>query len=187
MKVLLICGSDQPVSAGAADKAAAFFTAQGIACDTVFVQPETKGCTGCGKCWKKRSCVIDDEVNRAAEMLKDAEGLMVVSPVYYGEPDRCVLNFMERLMHCGADLCAFKPAVPVFSLRGTSAAKAQARMNEYFAYADMTVITHKNGYALKREDDILVPAQRLALLVRVLHAGNGCAEPEYIRELDYVR
>ena len=120
-------------------------------------------------------------------MLKEAEGLMIVSPVYYGEPDRCVLNFMDRLMHCGADLCAFRPAAAVFSLRGTSAAKAQARMNEYFAYADMTVISHKNGYVIKKEDDILIPAQRLARLVRVLHPGNGCAEPEYIRELDYVR
>lgn len=187
MKVLLITGGSQSLLISASEKAAAVFMNQGIECETVFVPAETKGCTGCGKCWKKRTCVFEDEVNQAVMCLKEAAGLMVVSPVFYGEPDRQTLNFMDRLTHCAADLMALKPAVFAAYARGSAAARAQARMNEYFAYADMIVISRKNGFVLKEENDILIPAERLAWLVKSLHEGGQRPQNDYVRELDYVR
>jgi multimeric flavodoxin WrbA len=187
MKVLIIAGTKDPLITNAADCAARCFEDRGIGAEIAVLNEHVQGCTGCGRCWKTGICVFDDEVNRTLGMLDDVRGLMVLTPVYYGEPAVQTMNFLDRLFWCGSDRLALKPAVSVCSGRGSAAAKAQARLNERFAYADMMIVSHKNGFVLKEENDILIPAQRLACLIRNMDEGSCSFENTYTRELDYVR
>ena len=44
------------------------------------------GCRGCFACRTLQRYVIDDCVNRAAEILRHADGMIVASPVYFSRP-----------------------------------------------------------------------------------------------------
>lgn len=44
------------------------------------------GCRRCFACRTLQRCVIDDCVNRAAEILRHADGRIVASPVYFPRP-----------------------------------------------------------------------------------------------------
>jgi len=187
MKVLIVTGTKDPLFSSAAETAKRCVGESGTAAEIVSLSEHVQGCTGCGRCWKTGACVFDDEVNQALRLLDDVRGLMVITPVYYGEPAAQTMNFLNRLLYCGSDRLAQKPAVSVSAGKGTAAAKAQARLNERFAYADMIIISHKNGFALKEEDDIRIPAKRLACVIRNMDAGGCRFEDEYVRGLDYVR
>ena len=45
---------------------------------------DIRGCVACNSCKKNGKCVFDDAVNEAAEKLKEADGLVVGTPVYVG-------------------------------------------------------------------------------------------------------
>ena len=58
-----------------------------------------RGCIACGYCHEKAKCVFDDEVNIAAQLFKEADGLVLVSPVYYGSPNGTIISFLDRLFY----------------------------------------------------------------------------------------
>ena len=60
-----------------------------------------RGCIACGKCVQTGSCVFNvDPVNECVERLKNADGLVVGSPVYYAAgPAR------PRVLRQGCALC----------------------------------------------------------------------------------
>lgn len=57
-------------------------------------------CNGCGQCRNSGLCIIPDAVNEAVTKLKDADGLIVGSPVYFGSARDDVLAFLDRLFCC---------------------------------------------------------------------------------------
>ena len=42
-----------------------------------------RGCIGCGKCRESGKCIFDDIVNEAIDKIKEADGVVFGSPVYY--------------------------------------------------------------------------------------------------------
>ena len=59
-----------------------------------------RGCIACGSCAKNGRCVFsDDPVNETAVKFKEADGLVIGSPVYYGSPNGNILSFMDRLFY----------------------------------------------------------------------------------------
>lgn len=44
---------------------------------------EIGGCRGCCGCKKKGACVFDDDFGKVAEDLRDADGIVIASPVYW--------------------------------------------------------------------------------------------------------
>ena len=55
------------------------------------------GCWGCFACRTLQRCVIDDCVNRAAEILRHADGRIVALPVYFFSPTGTLISFLDRL------------------------------------------------------------------------------------------
>ena len=85
MKVLLINGSPKVNgnTAFALEQMAEVFTAEGIETEIIQVgSKDIRGCVGCGSCYKNGKCVFDDLVNEVAEKFKEADGMVVGSPVY---------------------------------------------------------------------------------------------------------
>ncbi|MBQ6316672.1 MAG: flavodoxin family protein [Oscillospiraceae bacterium] len=87
MKVLMINGSPRDDSnTSLAFKAMTdVFEAEGVDYEIVEIGTrDIRGCIACRKCHETGRCVFDDIVNETALKLKEADGLVIGSPVYYG-------------------------------------------------------------------------------------------------------
>ena len=102
MKVLLINGS--PKKAGctftALNEVAKSLNEEGI--ETEIFQVGVKpiaGCIGCGSCRKTGKCVFDDVVNECMPKAKEADAIIVGSPVHYASASGAITSFMDRLFY----------------------------------------------------------------------------------------
>lgn len=143
MKVLMINGS--PDSKGCIAEAFAImaeeFAATDIECELVQIgNKDIRGCIACRRCSELGRCVFDkDLVNACAPKLAEADGLVIGSPVYYGNPNGTLLSFMQRLFYSsGIDLRMKVGASVVSCRRGGNSATFEA-MNQFFGISGMPV------------------------------------------------
>ena len=96
-------------------------------------------CTACNQCLKTGRCVFSDVVNETADRLKDFDGIVVGSPVYYAGPTGIVTSFLNRLtFSCTKD--GRKLAASVGACRRGGATAAFDRLNKYFQMSNMAVV-----------------------------------------------
>ena len=146
MKVLLINGSPRPNGNTALGlrEMEAVFHAQGIETETIQVGNQAiRGCVACNGCAKKGRCVFDDGVNEAASKLKEADGLVVGSPVYYAGPNATVTASLDRLFYSTSfDKTMQVGAAAVVCRRGGASATFD-RLNKYFTISGMPVASSR--------------------------------------------
>lgn len=84
-----------------------------------------RGCIGCGGCLKNNGhCVFEDDVlSKLYPKVKEADGFVFGSPVYFSSANGSMISVMDRLFYTCGDLW-HKPAACVVSARrgGTTAA-----------------------------------------------------------------
>ena len=56
-----------------------------------------RGCMACGHCYEAHECVFKDDVNQLARILNDSDGLVFISPVYYGSANGSLISLLDRL------------------------------------------------------------------------------------------
>lgn len=160
MKVLMINGS--PMAKGcistAFSIAAEEFAAAGVESEEVKVgNKDVRGCIACNKCRELGKCVFDkDPVNQAAPKLAEADGIIIGSPVYYGNPNGTVLSFMQRLFYSsGVDLRMKVGASIVSCRRGGNSATFEA-LNQFFGISGMPTVpsTYWNDVHGYTADDV---------------------------------
>ena len=142
MKVLLINGSPRPNGNTALGlrEMEAVFHAQGIETETLHVGNQAiRGCVACNGCAKKGRCVFDDGVNEAAAKLKEADGLVVGSPVYYAGPNATVTAFLDRLFYSTSFDKTMKVGACAVVCRRGGASATFDRLNKYFTISGMPV------------------------------------------------
>lgn len=145
MKVLLINGSPHPrgCTYTALSTVAAQLEKNGL--ETQILQMGNKavhGCIACGKCRDTGHCIFeDDPVNEAVDLLREADGLVVGSPVYYAGPNGSICAFLDRMFFLKSAPYAFKPAAAVVSCRRGGASASFDRLNKYFTIARMPVVS----------------------------------------------
>jgi multimeric flavodoxin WrbA len=54
-------------------------------------------CVGCDKCKKTNRCTIDDDMRELTAKVRDADALIVGSPVYFGDMTGQLKTFIDRL------------------------------------------------------------------------------------------
>ncbi len=54
-------------------------------------------CSGCDGCKKTNKCVIDDDMQELTEKVKEADGIIMSSPVYFGDMTGLAKTFIDRL------------------------------------------------------------------------------------------
>ena len=60
---------------------------QGIETEWIHVgQLQIHGCIACNKCWTTGVCAFSDIVNEISEKMREADGLLIGSPVYFASP-----------------------------------------------------------------------------------------------------
>ncbi len=107
------------------------------------------GCIGCGGCFKKRDerCVFtdgDDIVNTSIQKIKEADGLLIGSPVYYAGVAGSMKCFLDRIFYvAGANggLFRHKVGASVVAVRRSGGLPTFHELNNYLTYAEMLIPT----------------------------------------------
>lgn len=98
MKVIGILGS--PVKRGTnhlLEKTLSSLTKKGIETELLHLKDfDIEFCRGCNKCLREAKCVIDDDIQKIGEKLKEVDGIVMASPSYFGSPTARLKNFMDR-------------------------------------------------------------------------------------------
>ena len=205
MKVLMINGSPDPNGciAMALKLAGEVLNPQGIETETVQIgNRDIRGCIGCDHCRNAGRCVFEDAVNETAPKLREADGIIVGSPVYYGNPNGTVLSFMQRLFYsCGLNLHMKVGASVVSCRRGGNSASFEA-LNQFFGICGMPTVPSSywndvHGYTgedvLKDEvgvQTIRNMAANMAFMIRSIADGKKeFGSPQRLRgaHTDFIR
>jgi len=142
MKVLMINGS--PRKDGNTSLAVAemekVFNEKGI--ETV-VMPigidAIRGCMHCNGCSATGRCVIDDAVNKAADVFAEADGLVVATPVYFSSANGTVVSFLDRLFYSTQFDKTMKVGAAVAVARRGGLTATFDELNKYFTISGMPV------------------------------------------------
>ncbi|MCI1226683.1 MAG: flavodoxin family protein [Atopobiaceae bacterium] len=147
MRVLLINGSPHP-------RGCTYTALRAVACaieengvSTEIYQIGTKpvsGCLGCGQCSKLHHCVIDDNVNEVVARMREADGLVIGSPVHYASPSGAIESFCDRLFTATPkDLLRHKPCAVVASARRAGTSATLDALAKYPTICEMPLVSSK--------------------------------------------
>ena len=136
MKVLLINGSprENGNTALSLEEMVKVFTEEGIETDK-----DVRGCMACGGCYGKGKCIFEDVVNEVGEKFKDADGLVVASPVYYASANGSVVSFMDRLFYSTNFDKSMKVGASVAVARRGGCSATFDQLNKYFTISGMPI------------------------------------------------
>ena len=144
MKVLMLNGSPnvRGNTALALAQMEKIFAENGIESEIIQVGSQSvRGCMACGYCGEHGRCVINDLVNEVADKFKDADGLVVASPVYYASANGTLVALLDRLFFsCSYDL-RMKVGASVAVCRRGGASATFDQLNKYFTISNMPVVS----------------------------------------------
>lgn len=144
MKILLLNGSPNRdgCTARALKEVEETLQREGIETENLFVgNPPVKGCIACGYCKKNGKCVFDDVVNAVAEKFKDADGIVVGTPVYYAGANGSVIALLDRLFYSTSFDKSMKVGACVLSSRRAGSTSAYDEINKYYTICGMPIVS----------------------------------------------
>lgn len=134
MKVVLLNGSphEQGCTHTALSEVARGLIDHGADAEIVHIGThDIPGCRGCFACRKLGKCVIDDGVNKIAEKLKVADGMIIGSPVYFASPSGSLISFLDRLYASHGNSLMYKPCGCIVSARRAGTTAALEALHKY--------------------------------------------------------
>lgn len=144
MKVLLINGSPHADGCTAAALREVEKTLNENGVETELIQVghlDIRGCLACGQCRKLGKCVIDDIVNEVGEKFREADGLILGSPVYYASANGTLTAFADRLFYSSSYDKTMKVGAAVVSARRGGNTATFDQLNKYFTINSMPVVS----------------------------------------------
>ena len=196
LKVLLINGSPRMDSNSSLliKEMVSVFNALAVKCEEIEIgTKDIRGCISCNQCAKKDGCVFDDIVNETAKKFKEADGLIVVSPVYFASPNGTVISFLDRLFHSRYYDVRMKVGAAFVIARRAGTTASFDVLNKYFTISGMPVVSGdywNNGFGLsqgqiiKDEEGLRnarVVAKRMVFLMSAIREGKE-KYPELLEE-----
>ena len=147
MKVLMVNGSPRQNgnTARTLKEVTDALAKEGVESEVVWIGVKpVRGCIACGQCKQKSlgRCAFDDDIaNRIVEKLADADGIVLGSPTYYGQPNGALLAVWQRVCFAAGANIQGKPAACIaVCRRGGSTAAFQA-MNMPFEMLNCPLVT----------------------------------------------
>ncbi len=143
-KVLLLNGSphEKGCTARALEEVARTLNEEGVETEIIQIGKENiPGCKSCGYCESHGRCVYNDLVNGVAPKFKEADGLVIGSPVYYASPNGTALAFMDRLFYSAGYPKHMKVGAAVVSCRRGGNTATFDALNKYFTISGMPVVS----------------------------------------------
>lgn len=135
---------------------------------------------------------IEEIVREVAAAVKEADGFIVGSPVYYASPSGEVIAFLDRLYGMAEADLRFKPAAAIASARRAGTTATLDVLNKYFTYNQMPVVSSRywNMVHGSKPEDVLMDEEGLqimqtigtnmAWILKSIKAGkdSGVKQPE---------
>nr|MDO8108817.1 flavodoxin family protein [Candidatus Sigynarchaeota archaeon] len=101
-------------------------------------------CKGCGSCAGKRKCVQDDDINAIFQKMLEADGIILGSPVYFGNVSSRMQMLIERtgyIARSNDNPFKGKVGAPVAVARRAGTTFVYAALNYFFGIAEMPICT----------------------------------------------
>ncbi|MBF9015733.1 MULTISPECIES: flavodoxin family protein [unclassified Oceanispirochaeta] len=150
-----------------------------------------RGCMGCGKCFKNRDekCIFgEDGVNDIIQKMKDADGILLGSPVHYSGVSGAMKSFLDRAFYvsdANRGLFARKVGASVAAVRRSGGITTIDQLNRYLSYSEMLIsssnywtVIHGTmpGEVLQDEEGIQIVrilGKNMAWLLNLVENGKG--------------
>lgn len=106
-----------------------------------------RGCMACGGCAKNKDkkCVIaTDSLNEWVQKMKEADGIIIASPVYYAGIPGTMKSFLDRAFYVSGsngNLFRHKVGAAIVALRRTGGSSTFDCLNHYLNYSEMILAT----------------------------------------------
>jgi len=194
MKILAINGS--PNAKGntrlALDLVCASLAEEGVESEVIQVgNLPLRGCSACGACGRNKDgkCALpDDGLNGLIARMREADGIVIGSPVYFSGIAGTMKCFLDRAFYVGASnggLFRHKVGASLVALRRSGGVETFDQMNHYLHYAEMITagstywnVIHgaKAGEAAGDEEGaqvMRVLGTKLAWLLKTIQAGKA--------------
>jgi multimeric flavodoxin WrbA len=205
MKVLFLNGSprENGNTMTAFNEMIKIFNKNGIETEIInAVSNEIKGCISCGFCKKNGKCVCDDIVNEIAVKFKEADGLVLGSPVYYASANGAFSAVLDRLFYSTLFDKTMKVGAAVAAARRGGITATFDQLNKYFTISGMPVASGqywngihgaKVGEAEEDEEGLQMMrtlAENMSFLIKSISLGKekyGLPEKEKYRRTNFIR
>jgi len=164
---------------------------EGIEVEIVHVGDKLiRGCLACGMCAKNKNekCVIDDEVNEWIGLMKNADGIILGSPVHYSSISATMKAFLDRAFYvsgANGNLLRHKVGAALVAVRRSGGTQAFLQLMQYLNYAEMLIassnywnIIHGTlpGEVLQDEEGVQIMrvlGKNMAWLLKLVENGKG--------------
>ena len=169
---------------------------EGIETELIHVgNKAVRGCLACGHCGesKNEQCVlIDDEVNEWIQQMKQADGILLGSPVHYAAMGGTMKSFLDRAFYVsGANggLMRHKVGASVVAVRRSGGLPTFNQLNNFMCYAEMLIPTSNYwnvihgtspGEATQDEEGVQIMrvlGKNMAWLLKLVENGKGTVTP----------
>lgn len=158
---------------------------------------EVRGCLACGGCGRNKNerCVIEnDDVNEWIQKMKDADGIILGSPVYYSAIAGTMKAFLDRAFYVASSnggMFRHKVGASVVAVRRSGGLPVFDQLNNYINYSEMVMPTSNYwnvvygtapGEAARDEEGMQIMSvlgKNMAWIMKVIDFGKGkIEEPE---------
>jgi multimeric flavodoxin WrbA len=154
-----------------------------------------RGCTACGDCGRRAdgSCIFkDDPVNESIAKLRDSDGIVLASPVYYSGVAGTMKSFLDRCFYVAGSsgsLFRHKVGAALVAVRRSGGSSTLDCLNHYLAYSEMLVATSsywnivhglKGGEMEKDLEGVQIVdvlAKNLAWMLKMREESKGSLPP----------
>jgi len=156
-----------------------------------------RGCMACGQCVKNKNekCVLPgDEVNEWIQKMKEADGIILGSPVYYSSIAGTMKAFLDRAFYvtsANGGMLRHKVGAGVVAVRRSGGLPTFNQLNNYINYSEMLMPTSNYwnvihgtspGEALQDEEGVQIMrvlGKNMAWCMKLVENGRGVVkEPE---------
>jgi multimeric flavodoxin WrbA len=153
-----------------------------------------KGCLACGKCRENRDekCIIKtDDVNIWIQKMKQADGILLGSPVHYAALSANIKAFLDRAFYVSGsngNLFRHKVGASVVAVRRSGGLPTFNEMNNYLHYSEMFIATsnywnviHGSVPGDVHQDEegvqiMRVLGKNMSFLLQLMEYGKGSIE-----------
>jgi len=175
---------------------------QGIEVEIINVGNKAiRGCTTCNSCFKMKNekCIIEDEVNEWIQKIKEADGVILGSPVHFSSIGATMKSFLDRAMYVSSankSLFRHKVGAAVIAVRRSGGVPAFNQLNNYISYSEMLMpnsnywnVIHgtKPGDAVQDDEGVQIMrvlGKNMAWLMKLVDYGKGkIEEPEFEKKV----
>ena len=144
MKVIIINGSPKANgnTATALHEAEGILQQNGIETEWIHVgHKQIHGCIACNNCWETGICAFNDIVNEISSKMREADGLLIGSPVYFASPNGTLISLLDRLFYSNLHTdWTMKVGASVSIARRGGATATMDVLNKYFLKTNMPVV-----------------------------------------------